>query len=209
MGSPILRQALPATLASSDACRLSGGFLSGWVSGLRRGKICQMRQPSPAPVPQLGDPLKMTHWLKETEDLRAARMELAQSGHAHHCFPPIFSPNASSGCKPNEELSPSWVVGHNHQCGLDAGRTESCVMPLLEAGLSSLPVSTLRTSCEVLILTQSSSLAACSQQAEWEPPPSWLKRQQVDEGGERLGLEGREQTLHTGGLIECSQGQVS
>lgn len=31
----------------------------------------------------------------------------------------------------------------------------------------------------------------------------------MDEGGERLGLEGREQTLHTGGLVGCSQGQVS
>lgn len=48
-GSPTLPWALPATLASSEACRLSGGFLSCWLSGLRNGKeLCQRWQPKPS-----------------------------------------------------------------------------------------------------------------------------------------------------------------
>lgn len=82
-------------------------------------------------------------------------------------------------------------------------------MPPLEAGLSPLLGSMLGL---VLVLTRSSLLAACPQGAAGEPPPSWLKRERVGEGGGRLGQEGRGQTLRMGGHTEHprhSQGEAS
>lgn len=95
-GSPASPQALPATLASSEACRPSGGFLSCWVSGLRRGKeLCQMRQPKPSLSPHAWAPTRVAPPARPVgQRIRESCKEgtcTAQS--CPSLLPPIFPPS--------------------------------------------------------------------------------------------------------------------
>lgn len=131
---------------------------------------------------------------------RAARTELAQPSHAHRCFPQFSPLSASSDPWSSEKLSPSWADGHSPQCSSGPARTESWAQPStrLHAGAPA---------AKDLVLTRSSPLAACPQGVAQESPPSWLKRERVGEGGKRLGLEGKGQTLCTGGGHRLPPGQ--
>lgn len=97
-----------------------------------------------------------------TEELRAARMELAQPSHTHHCYPQFIHLGASSGLQPSK-LSPTWASRHSPQHSSDPAGTKSCPTPPTKTGLSPLPGSMLghqlqryrysrRAPCQLLVL---------------------------------------------------------
>lgn len=80
----------PATLASSEACRPSGGFLSGCVSDLRRGReLCHRQPPKPTRGPQAGGSQKLLHrvaWTGGTQRMQKS----CKDGACTSQFPCIY-----------------------------------------------------------------------------------------------------------------------